>query len=79
MVEYNQFLIDWINMKEEKQYIFIIIEDNIKRFYFGLYFKFISYFYLFVFYFEGDLKKYQVLLLIGLFKETKRKKVSNYD
>lgn len=79
MAEYNQLLIDWTNMKEEKQYTFTITEDNIKRPHSGPHLKSISHPHQPVSHSEGDLKKYQALPPIGSPKETKRKKTSNYD
>ncbi|PFX25001.1 Coiled-coil domain-containing protein 108 [Stylophora pistillata] len=74
MAEYNQLLIDWTNMKEEKQYTFTITEDDMKRPHSGPHLKSISHPHPSVSHSEGDLRKYQALPPIGSPKETKRKK-----
>ncbi|KAJ7389222.1 hypothetical protein OS493_032690 [Desmophyllum pertusum] len=77
MAEYNQRLIDWTNMKEEKQYTFTITEDDLKRPHSGPHLKSINHPNRSMSNSEGDLRKYQALPPIGSPKETKRKKTSN--
>lgn len=76
MAEYNQRLIDWTNMKEEKQYTFTITEDDLKRPQSGPHLKSISHPSRAMSHSEGDLRKYQALPPIGSPRETKRKKTS---
>ncbi|KAL9957579.1 hypothetical protein ACROYT_G034498 [Oculina patagonica] len=76
MAEYNERLIDWTNMKEEKQYTFTITEDDLKRPQSGPHLKSISHPSRSMSHSEGDLRKYQALPPIGSPKETKRKKTS---
>jgi len=65
MAEYNQRLIDWTNMKEEKQYTFTITEDDIKRPNSGPHLKSIKHPSRSMSHSEGDLRKYQTLPPIG--------------
>lgn len=74
MAKYNQRLIDWTNMKEEKQYTFTITEDDLKRPNSGPQLKSIKHPSRSISHSEGDLRKYQALPPIGSPKETKRKK-----
>ena len=74
MAEYNQRLIDWTNMKEEKQYTFTITEDDSKRPQSGPHLKSISHPSRGKSQSEGDLRKYRALPPIGSPRETKRKK-----
>ena len=65
MDEYNQRLIDWTNMKEEKQYTFVITEDDLKRPNSGPQLKSIKHPSRSFSHSERDLRKYQALPPIG--------------
>lgn len=77
MSEYNQRLIEWTSMKEEKQYTFTITEDDLKRPHSGPHLKSIKYPGRSLSYSEGDLRKYQTLPPIGSPKEGQRKTKNN--
>lgn len=66
MSEYNQRLIEWTNMKEEKQYTFTITEDDLQRPHSGPHLKSIKHPSRSMSYSEGDLRKYQALPPIGI-------------
>lgn len=61
MAEYNNRLIDWTNMKEEKQYTFTITENDLKRPSSGPQLKSIKQPNRSISHSEGDLRKYQAL------------------
>jgi len=73
MSEYNQHLIEWTNMKEEKQYTFTITEEDLQRPHSGPHLKSIKHPSQSMSHSEGDLRKYQALPPIGSPKEIKRK------
>lgn len=73
MAEYNQQLIDWTNMKEEKQYTFTITEDGLRRPHSGPHLKSIKHPSQSMSHSEGHLRKYRALPPIGSPKEVKRK------
>lgn len=73
MADYNERLIDWTNMKEEKEYTFTITEGDLKRPHSGPHLKSIKHPSRSESYSEGDLRKYRTLPPIGSPKETKRK------
>lgn len=73
MSEYNQSLIEWTNMKEEKQYTFTITEEDLQRPHSGPHLKSIEHPSQSMSHSEGDLRKYQALPPIGSPKEIKQK------
>ena len=66
MSEYNQRLIEWTNMKEEKQYTFTITEEDLQRLHSGPHLKSIKHPSQSMSHSEGDLRKYQALPPIGI-------------
>ena len=66
MSEYNQHLIEWTNMKEEKQYTFTITEEDLQRPHSGPHLKSIKHPSQSMSHSEGDLRKYQALPPIGI-------------
>ena len=77
MAQFNQRLIEWTNMKEEKQYTFTITDEDVKRPRSGPQLKSISRPKQSTHSSEGNLRKYHALPPIGSSKKPQKKKASS--